>query len=158
MLPFFALALAAGTLSAAPPDAWTALQAVVESASQTPAEKVILTYDPAKRLLRVGRELQLNKTTVRRNIQVVRVDLLAREIPIEGVGRIADPWVKIRTADGRKHVRVSTQREVNGEDVGFDSADETEPDQAFLIIPCAPRQVKQLRDALQAFLQAEQKS
>jgi hypothetical protein len=158
MVPFLALVLAAvGTASAASSDAWTALQAVVQFSSQTPQEKVILTYDPSKRLLRVTRELQLNKITLRRNIQEVRLDLLARDIPIEGVGQIADPWVKIRTADGRRHVRVSTQREINGEDVSFDSANEKESDQAFLIIPCAPRQVKQLRDALRVFLEAEQK-
>lgn len=142
---------------AEPVDAWAELQAVVQSASQTPAEKVTLSYDPSKRLLRVERELQLNPSTLRRNIQMVLLDRLAAEIPIEGVGRIADPWVKVRTADGRKHVRVSTHREINGEDASFDRSDEMEDNQSFLIIPCAPRDVKKLRDALQAFLRAEQK-
>gem|GEM_PF-1012445 len=141
-----------------PPDAWTALQAVVEAACQSPSEKVILSYDPAKRLLKVGRELQLNKVTQRRHIQVVPIDRLVREIPIEGVGRIADPWVKIRTRDGRKHVQVAIERELNGEMADFSSGDGEEPDQAFLVVPCAPREVKKLRDALQAFLEAEQKS
>jgi hypothetical protein len=84
MVAFLALVLAAASpASAASSDAWTALQAVVESSSQTPAEKVILTYDPSKRLLRVTRELQLNKITLRRNIQEVRVDLLAQVPQLE---------------------------------------------------------------------------
>lgn len=139
-------------------DAWLALQAVVETSCQFPSEKVVLSYDPAKRLLKVGRELQLNKVTLRRHIQVVPIDRLKREIPIEGVGRMADPWVKIRTRDGRNHVQVTIEREINGESADFEIPEGDQPAQAFLIVPCTPKDIKKLRDALQAFLQAEQKS
>lgn len=135
--------------------AWQRVVELTQAAAPSGTEKVVLNYDPSTRLLKVGRELQLNPVTLRRHIQVVPIDRLVTEIPIEGVARLADPWVKIRTRDGREHVQVRVEREINGEPAAFDEPGETESRQSFLIIPCAPRQVPRLRDALQEFLQEE---
>lgn len=151
---WLALAWPAGAESEAG-GAWERLQSVVQAVSQTPAERVVIDYDRGKRILKVGRELRVNPATLRRTIQVVPVDRLVTDIPIEGVARLADPWVKVRTRDGRKHVQVRIEREINGEDISFDTAADQDTSQAFLIIPCPPRDVPRLRDAVQEFLREE---
>lgn len=129
------------------------LQETAATACAFPSETVVLAYDPAKRVLRVGRELRLNPTRTRIEVQLVKIDVLPTEIPIEGIGKLPDPWLKVRTIDGRKHVQVQRENRITGDDE-FVEEQPDRPVQEFLIIPCQPKQIRTFRDALQVFLSA----
>jgi hypothetical protein len=131
---------------------WEALQAVAAKACQSHSEVVTLEFEPSKRIIKVIRELKLSEVSTRRTVQTVSIDFLTKEIPIEGIGGLADPWLKIRTMDGQKRVFVEKVRSVGGEKL---EDEKEEPPREFLIIPCQTRDIKRLRDALQAFLQAK---
>ena len=122
----------------------------MESSAKKLGETVSMKLDREKKLLIVAKELQLNPMRKNTQLQIVPFSFLSPEIILEGVARLPEPWIKLRTQDNQK--RVNNQRRViiEGLEVEEVSKDESK---SFLVIPCHRTDLQQAKAQGETFLQ-----
>ncbi|MEM1157265.1 MAG: hypothetical protein AAF649_06140 [Verrucomicrobiota bacterium] len=130
------------------------LKVAIQAANPTEAENftVHLETKGKSRVLKVGRKMSVNP--LRYIMQVQSVDLRHLEpLPVVNkIGSRVQPWVKLRTKNGRTDVQVVEQVYVDDE---FNELESTEEERAVLVIPCDPYEVEKLAELLADFMEQD---
>ncbi len=131
------------------PEQWRKFVEVVEAANDGVPETLVMTYEVRGGVMKVARDIVINEDRTMRTIQLVRVRDLAPEVTLEGMGGMADPWVKLRTRNGARDVDIRSHSLLGGR---IDEETETSGRMDFIIIHCRPDRVRQVREAAQEFI------
>ena len=143
----FASAAFAG--DAAP--AFEQFRQVARPAAEQLGEKIVYQFDAETRVLKIGREIEINKIRVMTQVQSVKLECLEAEGGMDGVAGMPEPWVKIRCVNNERRVRVVTSQSVEGKEL--EELQKVE-ELRFLIVPCHRKSLKQLLNAYAEFRRA----
>ena len=131
--------------------AFEQFKAIAQPAAEQLGEKIVYQLDVEKRILKVGREMKINKIRLMTQVQCVKLDYMEPQGVLDGMASMPEPWVKVRCMNNERRVQVNTNQSVEGKEIEDLQRSEV---LRFLILPCHRKSLKELLKAYAEFRKA----